>query len=148
MAEAGEDSGLSSSELLNKIEVILYDKIVSGLKAAHGPDWWLAVPENIRVQCATRREQEAKGEEIPLHAYLTFIDLRTIIDKNWAIFGGLMEDVASAQGKRAATRWLVQLNELRRTWAHPIKQRYVPIVPVASTELQGYLQRLQADETL
>ena len=144
VADSGEDSRLDSGDLLNRIEVMLYDKVISGLEVNHGSDWWFSVPQNIRVQCATRREEEAKGEEIPLHAYLTFIDLRTIIEKNWTIFGPLMESISGMQGKRAATRWLVDLNELRRTWAHPIKQRFVPAVSVQSSELQAYLQRLQA----
>lgn len=147
-ADPAEQSGLDSSELLNKIEVILFDKVVSGLKAAYGSDWWRAVPEPTRVECATRKERESKGENIPPHAYLTFIDLRAIIDKNWPTFGPLMETISGGQGRRAATGWLVQLNELRNTWAHPIKQRFVSSVPVSGSQLQGYLQALQADKSL
>lgn len=144
-----ERTSVDAGELLNKIEVILYDKVVRALRTAHGSDWWrAAVPESIRVDCVTKKEREPSGADIPVHAYLTFIDLRAIIDRNWSIFAPLMETISGHQGKRPGTRWLVELNTLRNTWAHPIKQRFVPAVEVAATELQRYLKLLQEDKTL
>ncbi len=147
--DAGEHGDLDPGELVNKIEVILFDKIVKALETTHGDDWWSAVPENIRVECATKmeRERESAGQDIPAHAYLTFIDLRTIIEKNWSTFGSLMENISGRQGKRPATSWMVEVNEFRNRWAHPIKQRFVQTAPVSTSRLQGYLQALQADQT-
>lgn len=118
-------------------------------KAAHGDDWWGAVPEGIRVDCATKkeRERESAGQDIPPQAYLTFIDLRTIIEKNWQTFGSLMEDISGRKGKRSATSWMVEVNELRNRWAHPIKQRFVETAPMSISRLQGYLQALQTVHT-
>ncbi|MDD9991265.1 MAG: Swt1 family HEPN domain-containing protein [Rhodospirillales bacterium] len=149
VADRGEPGDLDPAELINKIEVILFDKIVSALEAAHGDDWWGAVPEGIRVDCATKkeRERESAGEDVPPQAYLTFIDLRTIIEKNWQTFGSLMEDISGRKGKRSATSWMVEVNELRNRWAHPIKQRFVETAPVSVARLQGYLQALQTVHT-
>ena len=65
--------------------------------------------------------------EVPRDAYLTFIDLRDIIRNNWRLFGPAMERMTGANGKERSTQWLVELNEIRKLWAHPIKQMYLPV---------------------
>lgn len=128
--------------LLNKIETMLYEWLLAGVQGKYGSDWWRkGVPKNCRVQCASKAEQEGKG--LPPEAYLTFIDLRDIIRENWDLFGSEMEKVSNSRGKNRATNWLVDLNEMRKVWAHPIKQRFQPI-PQASYDLLGtYFQKMR-----
>ena len=67
VADAGEHGDVDPGDLINKIENILFDKIVRALEKTHGDDWWSAVPEGIRVACATKKEQEREsaGQDIP-----------------------------------------------------------------------------------
>ena len=129
--------------LLNRIETMLYEWLLAGLKRKHGRDWWVkGVPQRSRVECARRAEEEGKG--LPNEAYLTFIDLRDIVRKNWHIFGPHMEQVSNLSGKDRATSWLVDLNEMRKVWAHPIKQRFQPIPPESYDLLGTYIQKMRA----
>ena len=128
--------------LLNRIEIILYEWLLEGLKRKYGSDWWVnGVPKSSRVQCAQRVEDE--GKQLPPEAYLTFIDLRDIIQHNWDVFGSDMEKMTNLNGKRPATAWLVELNEMRKTWAHPIKQRFEPIAQGSYEHLGTYLKKMK-----
>ena len=131
-------------ELLNQIEVMLYDWLLHELKEKFGERWWVeGVPVASRKQCATRSEEEGRGH--PSEAYLTFIDLRDIIRSNWDIFGPTIEKIAEERGhgKDRATKWLVELNEMRKIWAHPIKQRFQSLPADSQTLLQSYRQKLR-----
>lgn len=113
--------------LLARIELRLHHWLLDGLRQEYGERWWTeGVPVNSRVQCASRKEQEG-ASGIPAEAYLTFIDLRDIVQANWNLFGPRMETMTGARGKDRASRWLVELNEIRKLWAHPLKQVFLPI---------------------
>ena len=130
-------------ELLNQIEVMLYDWLLRELKGKFGDKWWVeGVPVTSRKQCSSRVEEEGKGN--PPEAYLTFIDLRDIIRSNWDIFGPTIEKIVEAYGKERATKWLVELNEMRKIWAHPIKQRFQSLPADSQTLLQSYRQKLRS----
>ena len=112
---------VDAGAVLNQIELLLFEWLLDGLKSAHGDDWWSnGVPRETRIKCASRAEEENKG--FPFEAYLTFIDLRKIAQSNWDIFGSALERVTEERGKDRATAWLVELNEVRNSWAHPIRQ--------------------------
>ena len=128
--------------VLNQIEVILYEWILDGLNKRYGPDWWTkGVPVNLRKQCVVRAEEEGKG--ISPEAYFTFIDLRVIVQSNWDIFGPSIEKISRETGKQRSTEWLVELNEARNIWAHPIKQRFVPISPERRSRFVSYLNKMK-----
>ncbi len=128
--------------LIEAIEVRLFEWLLSTLKAAHGERWWTeGVPEPVRVQCVTRREQEGEGERLPSEAYLLLIDIKDIVKKNWAICGGLMEGISGEQGKDKATKWITDLNEVRKLWAHPVKRLYNPMHSTKVLELQELHRR-------
>ena len=128
--------------LLNRIEILLYEWVLAGLKEKYdSDDWWVkGVPQNLRVRCVQRVEEE--GKQLPPEAYLTFIDLRDIVQHNWDIFGSNMEKMVNLSGKRRATEWFVELNELRKIWAHPIKQRFEPIAQENHERLGIYLKKI------
>lgn len=133
------DEDVEIGALLNEIEVMLYEWLLEGLKKEYGDEWWAkGVPMSSRRQCATRVEEEGQGGKVPPEGYLTLIDLRDILQKNWLLFGSAIEGLSREQGKDRGTRWLVELNEMRKRWAHPIKQRFLPI----PQDKQVYLQDL------
>ncbi|WP_133512923.1 Swt1 family HEPN domain-containing protein [Candidatus Thiosymbion oneisti] len=111
--------------LLEEIEVSLFQWLLQVLKAEYKEKWWTkGIPQPTRVQCATRREQEGEGETLPPEAYLTLIDFKDIVRNNWSICSRVVEEIAEVQGKDKATRWITELNEARKLWAHPIKQLF------------------------
>ena len=121
----GEDEALGA--LFTRIEVRLHQWLLEKLRSEHGERWWIeGVPKNARVQCVSRKEEEGTAN-VPPEAYLTFVDLRDIIRTNWVLFGSSMERMTGMNGKDRATHWLVQLNDIRKLWAHPIKQLFLPI---------------------
>ena len=128
--------------LLSRIEVQLHQWLVERLRAEYGERWWTeGVPMGTRVQCVSRREEEG-SREIPREAYLTLIDLRDIIRRNWKLFGSKMERMTGVKGKERATQWLVELNEVRKLSAHPVKQLFVPVSQETRTRVQDVRQKL------
>jgi len=104
----------------NRIEINLTDFVFGVLKAC-GSDWWNAfVPEKIRQKCTQRRDQE-RGR-FPAKAYCDLIDLKTVMEKNWQLYGPVFQLVLGGGTKNASLRWLNELNELRRLVGHPLKK--------------------------
>ncbi len=75
---------------------------------------WSGVPQNVRKEAASRREEDANPLD-PWH-YLQLIDYRTIIQKNWQLFRDRL--AMENQGKEDGTKWLVELNEIRKACFH------------------------------
>jgi hypothetical protein len=119
--------------LVEEIEMSLFEWMLNRLKEELGEDedkrWVEGIPQPTRVECAKRREEEVGGQAFPREAYLSLIDLRAIAQKNWSLFQAVFEQVSGLQGKDKATAWLVELNETRKIWAHPIKKLFVPVDP-------------------
>lgn len=133
----------NAGEIFAQIEVQVFEWVLSLLKAGLGESWWTdGIPEAVRIQCATRREQEGGSERIPLEAYLTLIDFRDIVRKNWKYCSSAMERISTIQGKDNATQWIVELNEMRKLWAHPIKQRFFPVEPAQFLKLKNIQNRV------
>ena len=128
--------------LLSQIEVRLHQWLIGRLQEEYGERWWTeGVPRGIRVQCASRREEEGVGN-VPSEAYLTFVDFRDIICKNWTLFGSAVERIAGTNGKDRATHWLVELNDTRKLWAHPIKQLFLPISQLQRSRVRRLWEQL------
>ena len=115
-------------DLIEQIEMRVFHWLLGELKREHGDRWWSeGIPVNVRIECQSRREKEAASETLPTEAYLTLIDLRPIAQKNWQICRLPFERIAEAQGKERGTKWIKELNELRKLWAHPIKRYFIPL---------------------
>ena len=111
--------------ILNRIEVTLCRHVLSVLRDRFGERWWPeGVPVNTRQSCAQKHEEEAGIVDLPKEAYLTLIDLRKVIEANWDLFGETMQRLSGKSGKQRATDWIREVNDLRKYWAHPIKQIY------------------------
>jgi hypothetical protein len=133
----------ATGRLIEEIEVGVFRWLMKTLKEKFGDKWWYeGVPEVARVQCVTRRELE--GSFVPPEGYLTLIDLRDIARSNWALFGRTFEEISGDRGKDKATGWLVELNDMRKMWAHPIKQLYLAAEPGAVSRLVGLHRRVTA----
>lgn len=111
--------------LIKDIEILLYEWIIKKLEESYSDTWWSdGVPTAIRTHCSSTREQEGMSEKLPSHAYLTLINIKEILKNNWNIFGASLEKISDKKGKDNATSWINNINEIRKLWAHPLKQIY------------------------
>lgn len=134
---------LDIGDILKQTEVILFEWIVRSLQKAFGSDWWTrGVPLKTREECRIRAERE--GQRIEPEAYFNFIDLREIVQFKWDLFNSSMEKISKRRGKRPATEWLVELNEVRNIWAHPIKQKFRPVSADQRDRIGLYLERVRS----
>lgn len=104
------------------IETTLHSHIRSALEDAYGPhenDWWRKeIPESIRKQCQSRREEDDAPADV--FCYTDLLDLRTIVDKQWAVLEGtLPRDLRSV--KKRLLDDLMRLNRIRRSVMHPVR---------------------------
>ena len=132
-------------EVISRIEVTLFEWLLGKLRNEYGAEsWWVkGVPLNPRTQCATRKEQEG-SVDTPIEAYLTLIDFRDIVRSNWRLFASEMEKIAEFEGKDRATKWIVEINEMRKLWAHPIRQKFRSISSDDRVRAGVILGRLQS----
>lgn len=118
-----DDLDYDIGRVLNRIEVTLCRYVIRRLQKQHGARWWVeGVPTPTRIACAERQEEEARDFDLPKEAYLMLIDLRKVIEANWALFEEDMQRLSGKSGKTRSTKWIQELNDVRRHWAHPIKQ--------------------------
>ena len=134
----------SIGDMIEDIELQLFDWVIKTLTMEYDDEWWVRGVKNpIRIRCATTQESEGEGNNIPKWGYLTLIDLKEIIESNWELFSGVMEEVSNFQGKAKATRWIKDINEKRKLWAHPLKQRFVSIDPSDVNQVKTYQSKLR-----
>jgi len=139
-----EDSERDYGDIVQDIELMLFEWLLESVKINCGANWWtVGIPEKVRIECVTRREFEGEHERLPAEAYLSLIDFREIARKNWNLFSKGMETISGESGKDRATQWLVDLNEFRKLWAHPIKRRFTNIKLEKIEKLRGYVKALK-----
>ena len=107
---------------VTKIHRRLFDYVVGTLKDHYGTEgkaWWIkGVPVGIRTKCAIAWEEKNREGMEESHLYLIhYID---ICISNW----DLVKDVISLgakdmENKKANTRWIKDLNEIRKITTHP-----------------------------
>jgi hypothetical protein len=106
--------------LICEIEVRLHSLIMHTLKSVHGDRWWReGIPEPTRKQCQLRKEEDSTPLEEPYH-YTTFVDLKSIIEKNWSVFLDVLPK-ALAINKQESLKKFQRLNEIRNRVMHPVK---------------------------
>jgi hypothetical protein len=131
--------------LIERTELQLFNWIIDLLKreyAEESDSWWIkGLPKNIRQQCQTRKEDEGISG-MPPEAYLTLIDFKDIVAHNWKLCSSIIESIAGHQGKDKGTKWIVELNEMRKLWAHPIKQKFLPIPRLKIDEIKKICQKI------
>lgn len=109
-------------EYIREIEVTLHEMIRKIFIATFTDDWWRkGVPMNIRKDCAARKEEDPEPVE-EVFCYTTFINLRTIIEKQWKIFN-LVLPPKLASNKKLLLQQLEKVNDIRNRVMHPVKTR-------------------------
>jgi Swt1-like HEPN len=105
--------------LMGAIEVWLHRFVHETLQSTHGNAWWRdGIPEAIRISCQSRREADHTPLDDAFH-YTNFIDLKTVIDKNWRTF---VEHMPTGMGGKPETLERLQTaNAIRNRIMHPIK---------------------------
>lgn len=105
-----------------RIQKRIFDYVIGVLKKEFGTQnkaWWVqGVPAPIRIDCSSRWESKNREGEEESQLYLqNYVD---ICIQNW----GLVKDVISLdavdkEAKKANTKWIRDLNDIRNKVAHP-----------------------------
>ena len=131
-------------ELLQGIERVLQSTILSELKSEFGDeeaDWWFAgVPKGVRKKVDDRINEEG-GKKGGREENFDLIDYRDIAEANWQLFEPIL---ARGKGnKQARTKWLAEVNDLRKPVMHASKGQSLPITEEQVAfldEIHGWLQ--------
>jgi hypothetical protein len=110
--------------LAQHIEIMLHQHIKNVLQLQYGlqeHEWWVqGVPLSIRQECASMREGDLTRDDC--YAYIYLIDMRSIVNKNWALFESDFRRIrATVQSKREFLDHLGRLNDIRNRYSHPIR---------------------------
>jgi len=118
----------SAFETIQRIEQILQSTILSELKNEFGAgesDWFFGgVPKLVRKKVDDRINEEA-GKKGGRQENFDLIDYREIIIENWELLGNLLG--RGKGNKKDQTRWLVEVNEMRKPVMHASKGVSLPI---------------------
>lgn len=99
---------------------MLHKMVKQILLAAHGQNWWRkGIPERVRIECQARREQD-DNPAADAYQYTTFIDVKQIIEKEWATFSTALPN-RFALNKRQTLGDLQRINNIRNKVMHPVK---------------------------
>lgn len=131
-------------EFIKNIEQILQTTVIGELKSEFGKDeedWWFAsVPKGVRKKVDDRINEEA-GKSGGREQNFDLIDYREIIHGNWALF-----EVALARGtgkKENRTKWIVEVNDLRKRVMHASKGQSLPITEEQLAQLEDTYRWLE-----
>jgi DNA sulfur modification protein DndB len=115
-------------EQIKSIEHIVQATVIGELKnefGAEGEEWWFAgVPKNVRKKVDDRRNEDA-GKSGDREQNFDLIDYRPTILENWELF-----EPTFARGKgnkENRTKWIVEVNDLRKPVMHASKGQSLPI---------------------
>lgn len=124
-------------QTIQRIEQMLQSTIVTELKNEFGAaesDWFFeGVPKTVRKKVDDRINEEA-GKKGGREENFDLIDYRTIINDNWELLGDLFG--RGKGNKEAKTKWLVEVNELRKPVMHASKGVSLPITEEQLTSLE------------
>jgi hypothetical protein len=124
-------------ETIQRIEQLLQSTIVSELKNEFGEaeaKWFFGgVPKGVRKKTDDRINEEG-GKKGGREENFDLIDYRLIIIDNWELLGELFG--RGKGNKEAKTKWLVDVNELRKPVMHASKGVSLPISEEQLTSLE------------
>jgi len=117
------DSALQAYAYLRELETGLHEFVRTVLVESYGEgeSWWVdGVPTQVRAECAKRREEDPARDEVWRYTYL--LDLKTIVDKNWATFEPILRSARPrVKSKKEFLDSIARANEIRNKVAHPIR---------------------------
>ena len=121
--DSRDEVGTSKASIkVKEIHSKLSNYIIENLKEQYGTErkaWWTkGIPEKIRLDCTSKWEKEyRKGEE---EEQLLLSNYREICILNWDLFKDVVSfDAKDKENKKENTKWIHELNEIRRVTAHP-----------------------------
>ena len=117
--EAGTEEAAGK---VTKIHRRLFDYVIETLKKHYGTQgkaWWIkGIPVRIRTKCTTAWEEKNRRGKEESNLYL--IDYIDICIQNWNLVKGVISlDARDKENKRANTKWIKDLNEIRKITTHP-----------------------------
>ena len=117
--EAGTEKAAGKVTKLNRM---LFNYVIGTLKEHYGTQdkaWWIeGIPVGIRTKCTTAWEE--KNREGKEEANLYLIDYIDICIKNWHLVKNVISlEARDKENKRANTKWIKELNDIRKITTHP-----------------------------
>lgn len=117
--EAGTEEAASK---VTKVHKRLFDYVIGTLKGHYGMQnkaWWTqGIPLKIRQDCTA--EWEAKNREGEEESQLYLISYIDICIANWELVCDVISlDTKDKDNKKANTKWIKDLNEIRKITTHP-----------------------------
>jgi hypothetical protein len=108
--------------LICEIEILLHKFVKDTLENTYQGRWWReGIPQQIRKECADRKEEDPTPLEDPhAYGYTTFIHLKKIIDENWSSFSAELPR-EFATNKQKFLKSLDRINTIRNRVMHPVK---------------------------
>ena len=107
---------------VKKIHWRLFEYVIGALKKHYGTEnkvWWTeGIPLKIRQECTARwEEKNREGEEESQLYLINYID---ICQSNWELLKDVISlDARDKDNKKANTKWIKNLNEIRKITTHP-----------------------------
>jgi hypothetical protein len=115
-------------EEIQGIEQVLQSMVVSELKNEFGPiesNWWFGgVPKGVRKKVDDRVNEEG-GKKGGRAENFDLIDYREIVLANWQLFERMFAHGKGSKDHR--TKWIVDVNELRKPVMHASRGQSLPI---------------------
>jgi DNA sulfur modification protein DndB len=132
-------------EEIQAIEQILQTTVLSELNSEFGSqesDWFFSgVPKGVRKKVDDRINEEG-GKKGGREQNFDVIDYRDIIHANWQLFEATL---ARGKGsKESRTKWIVEVNELRKPVVHASRGQSLPITEEQLALLQEIHSWLEA----
>lgn len=137
--DANDEPNVLAYRYIANIEIPLHKCVRQALMEMYGEgedEWWAkGVPMTIRKDCASRREESARREELYAHTYL--IDLKTIVEKNRALFESRLHAVnKQANLQKEFLDGITKCNEIRNRVMHTMH-------PISEEDL-SFLRQMRA----
>lgn len=108
---------------VTQTELILHQLVKEVLISEFGENedqWWRqGIPQKVRIDCVTLREQDAERPTHP-YSYTTLINVVDIIDKNWRLISKRLPRDA-VKDKSSFLHRLRELNSIRNRVMHPVR---------------------------
>lgn len=121
--ESRDEAGTSeAADKVIKLHSKLSAYVIETLKEQYGTQnktWWTkGIPVEIRKKCTEKwEESNREGKE---EGQLFLINYKDICLHNWELFQNVISlDVQDKQNKRVNTKWIKELNDIRKITTHP-----------------------------
>jgi hypothetical protein len=108
-------------KLVASMEIRLHRFVLQKLKDEYGDEeWWTkGVPRPKRKACSDRCEEDDNRYDRWL--YFNLLDLQSIIENRWSVFGSYAERLENFPGKKQFLKHFETMNTLRNQIMHPLK---------------------------